>query len=272
MKRLCALSGLALLGGAALAQGTITDGEALFQFFSGTSGERMTADGGEANFSANEGTTDHVFQNWWWFRVDNVDTREYALSGLTSQSYVGAVATLTFTEPEGIDFTLVYTITDLGGNSATLVASLTALNNSGRAMDLNLFNYVDYDVGGSFGNDSATLLGPAPNARMRITDGGGPDFTEFLGVGFPAWEVDTWANVSGRLADGFINNYSNTGLPFGPADWTGAYQWRIRQLRAGQSVTVVEGLSINTGAVPEPATLLALGPALAALAARRRRK
>ena len=75
-----------------------------------------------------------------------------------------------------------------------------------------------------------------------------------------------WYRTVGDSPD-FETNLNDTGLPFGPGDFTGAYQWR-QFLAPGDSATFVETITIG---VPEPATLSMMGLIGLVAVCRRRR-
>ena len=243
------------LSASAMAQGVITDGDARFEF-------RDSASPGLADFEP-DGSTDHLFQNWWWYRVDGATEESSMMWFPADQSYVGNVATLGASEPS-FDWELTVTLTDGGvPGQAQIVERMTLANTTGSPISVALFNYADFDVGGDSGTDGAILVNPE---LMRISYQ--TDYAEFLGVGADAWEVQVWSDLRDDLDDGGITNLSNTGLPFGPDDFTGAFQWNLT-IPAGGKVTVVEGLSVNMAAVPEPATLSLLAFGVLALLRRR---
>jgi hypothetical protein len=240
--------------------GTITDGTATFAWTGSTTTE------GQADFSAGGG--DYVYQNWWWFRVEG-GTAETPLPwagwtppGPDVESYTGGTATLGWDDglaPFG-DFTaeLAVTIDEVAaGVSATVVEAMTITNTGSDRLRLSLFNYLDVDVMDS-SDDTAELV--APN-HMRIADE--DEYVEFLGVGADAYQVLPWNDLLAMLQDGAVTDLDSTGLPFGPGDFSGAFQWDL-ELAPGASMTVIEGLSINTDAVPEPSMLvmMALGGAI----------
>ena len=93
---------------------------------------------------------------------------------------------------------------------AQIVEAMNLVNTTNKAIEVALFNYVDFDVSSTFGDDSAILVNPQ---LMRITDGGGADFAEFLGVGANAWEAAAFPTLRTALDDGAITNLGNVGLP-----------------------------------------------------------
>lgn len=110
-----------------------------------------------------------------------------------------------------------------GGTSAFLTADITATNLTGAPLDLTLIHYLDLDLQPSIGDDSAVMV---PNNVIRVTDPG-TNTIDFEAVNPDAFEVRTF----GGALDAAIHNtaavidLNNTGLPFGPADFTGAFQW-----------------------------------------------
>lgn len=197
-----------------------------------------------ADFIVNIPTTtpDHLFQNGWWFRTDGM-TREFAVATQTDFSQPSPNrALLTFREPEGVIFHFDYRLNSLGTGNGHLVIVATITNPSATgSRTVDLFHYHDFDVNGTAGGDTAVAL--SPNWH-RITDGttvaeviASPNFL----VG---WELNTWPNVRNRLTDAAISNLPNTSPSVGPADVSGAFQWRFA-LGPGQSVQVILQKAIN---------------------------
>ncbi len=70
----------------------------------------------------------------------------------------------------------------------------------------------------------------------------------------------------GSLVDTSVTNLNNSGLPFGPGDYTGAWQWDL-VIGAGESATVSSSFGTTPPAeVPEPSSyaLVSLGVGLMA--------
>jgi hypothetical protein len=280
-------SALLMVGGTACAfgQAVITSGGSQFGWTSATDANisgaavRTGTTAGEGSVLKTAAGADVLFANWWWYRVNSAtvpsgpfsDTREFALSRLQSKSVVGNTMTLNYTETTDgtangavlFDAALRYTITN--NASGVLVNSDTFITNqSGSAMTLSIFGYVDYDVTTS-NNNSATMVGDVTSGRMVVTNGGNSATYRFLDGS--AYQVSAFSTVRGSLSNAGIDNLNNTGLPFGPGDFTGAVQWDIT-LQARESISILTSYS----AVPEPASMAALGLGLAGIIARRRRK
>lgn len=253
---LVAIAGVACAP-AAFGQGTITDNTVSFDWnsFGGTG----------AVTDYNVAGSDHSFQTDFWHRIGGAG-QETLFGAPTSQNYAGDTATFTYNLANGVTATLVSVIQEVVANqSAIMFQTLTINNNSGRDLAMSMFHYQDYDVGGTFGDDSAVLQ--ATN-NMLVTDGGSNDFADYFGPGASAWEVEPFPMLRNRLNDAAVDNWGNSGLPFGPADFTGSFQWDL-SIPEGGSATIRVGLSINTP-VPAPGALALLG--IAGLAVRRRRR
>lgn len=268
MKKILVLFCAFALTVAAWPQGVITDGDARWEYNNAFTG----------NFQP-DGGTDHLFFNWWWYRVNSAigtDTQENRFPfPADSESYVANVANMGWSfgisDPRGtidiFDASLRVQLNDgASPGEATVRQEMLITNTSTGTLSISIFNYADFDVGGSFGGDSATMAGDI----MTITDAASGDFIDFLGVGANAFQVVDWPGLTNFLDDGVIDNLDNTGMPYGGPDFTGAFQWDL-SIPVGQEVMINEGISVNVP-IPEPATLLILSGALAAMAARRRRK
>lgn len=244
---------------------TIFDGDAWFGITDSPSSGTATAPP-TAIFRVSGPTgTNHLHGTWWWFRVQG-DTREYAFHNASGTTGGGNTATTTWAmagtaggNPYAFSAALTYTVTDTGEHQGQLVQSLSITNTADQPMTLHLFNYADFDVNNSSGNDSAV----GGLGGITITDG--PWTILYQGIGASAYQVTPYAGLLAQLTDASATNFSNTGLPFGPSDITAGFQWTLN-LDAGQSATVVMSFAV----VPTPASLALLG--LGVLTAARRRR
>ena len=271
MKRnICVVAG-ALLASLSFGQTIITSGSSSFGWTSATDANisgstvRTGTSGGTSVVYSASGSPDQLYQNWWWYRVNGVNSREYALSGLTSKVVSGNRMTLNYREPEGFDVELRYTITNRPeGALVTGTAFVTSVSSS--PLDFDFFNYMDFDIGGA-SNDQAVRISDNPAFRMKIFDTGSNVSAEYRAIDGIAYQVGNFASVRSLLTNTNVDNLNNTGLPYGPGDFTAANQWKFT-LYEGEQIAIQTSYLLNP--VPEPATMAVLG--LGTLALLRRRK
>ncbi len=199
-----------------LAQGTITDGGTNFDINNFTSSSGMSAD-----FEVPTGT-DHLFATWWWYRIQG-DQQETVFPPPDAQNYVGNTATLTWNDVDGRGFGAQLVLTLMGsngGNSGILLEELTISNPAGvPSLEITLFKYADFDVDASAGGDSATLANA--NNHIQIMD---TNLADFFMPDATSFGVDGFPLIRDVLNDALTNDFTNTGLPFGPGDFTGVLQ------------------------------------------------
>lgn len=223
----------------ASAQGSIADGDLTWAYVG------FGALTGNANFFPTGAGNDHVYQQWWWYRVGGTGP-ETVFPTPTSQTYQGNQATLTHALPQ-FDAQLQLTVTDGTANaSGSLVQQMAVTNTSGGPITLHLFSYVDFDVLGA-GGDAAAFVGGDPT-HMRVTDTTGA-YSDFLGVDADAYQVTIFATLRTALQDATTTNLNNTGVPFGPGDFTGAFQWTL-DLAAGEEMSIYVVITCNEAAEP----------------------
>lgn len=239
---------VAVLAGAtvAQAQGTITDAPATFVRNTGAFSNSPSA-----NFTGVSATLsqDHLFETGWWFRVTG-DTQETFFPVPTTQNYTGAMSTNDWTDvgARGLfDAQERVLVKNVGGPSGFARMTMKITNRSAvNPLTIEIFHLADIDLAGST-NDSAVLL--ARNNHLRVTDPSG-NVAEYRGVGANAYLVRPFGatDIGAVLGDTAVTNFDNTGLPFGPGDFTGGYQWSLTIPPNGdRSVTVI--LSVNASLV-----------------------
>ncbi|MBL8087893.1 MAG: PEP-CTERM sorting domain-containing protein [Chthonomonas sp.] len=206
---------------------------------------------------------------WFYYNGDG-GGREYALSNQVAATVGASSATMTYREWDGannankFEWTLTYNLTATSVNSATMTLDWKVKNVSAEDHSLNVF--ILGDLGGS--NDSITY-----NNGRYVFNTNLPNSTKITmdSYGLPITSYEATKNdatFNKLLGDSsLLTNLTNVASETG--DVAGAYHFNIGTLRSndfrcGQIVVKYE-------AVPEPATMAALGLGVLAVAARRRR-
>lgn len=236
----------------ALAQGTIT--QAPVNFVRGTS-PWDTTPAADLNGVSATLSQDHLFETGWWFRVAG-DTQETAFPVPDSQSYVGATSQHTWSDVGGrglfsaIEMAQVFNTQPIYGANSGYVGMQMVITNLSASdpLELELFHFVDFDVAGA-GSDSAALVELTPLTIMALTDPSGnaaqyisfPSFTGYLVRPFGA------TDVAAVLSDASVTDFDDSGLPFGPGDFTGGWQHSLSMEPSGSAVVLVYLMVNSTG-------------------------
>lgn len=208
------------------------------------------------------GTGDYLFEDGWWFRVSG-DTQESFFPVPTTTACAGAAGTITWADVNGrgvFSARNTLSLTSAGANQGVLTLTMSVTNLSTvNPLTISLFHGADFDVNGTAATDNATLL--VPNTHMRITDTTA-GFAEYKATSpASAFLVRPFAattDVFGILGNTAVDNFDNTTLPFGPGDFTGAYQWNLVIPAAG-TASVTTQLTGNTILPPVVAANVSVG-------------
>ena len=229
----------------AVAQGVIRDRHASYEIVSLPA--TSTATGVTTNNFTAIPSTDQLFQLSWFYRVDN-DPREYSFNtsnGQLQQIWRPNELTLIWGNVDGRNLTAVCRaqVYAVGTTAGVVVYTMTVANMSAAPVRLNLYSYADFDTCGTAGADAAAAM-PTGN-EIFIRDAACTGGCWYIAYGADAFEVATYNSIGGKLTNANVDNLANTGLPFGPADFTAAHQWRDRTLAPNQALTVRIALGHN---------------------------
>lgn len=256
---------IAMVAGAASATPT--------SIFDGNSQADFDTASGQVNWLVDG--VDQVFRQEFWFRRNGVDSRELRVDD-TNLNLVGTFSTDTnpftdnrndaygvlFNDGSGLEIEVLYTLRGGAASSgqSDLGEQITLRNLSNQAMTLSFFQYVDFDLGGDFGDDTVEILN---SNTVRQSD---DIFSVAETVVTPAaslFDVGEAFALRGLLTDSDIDDLGGNTFYQGDASW--AFQWNIT-IAAGQSFLISKDKSIT----PAPGSLALLG--LGGLAAARRRR
>ena len=189
---------------------------------------------------------DHGYQSWWWYRLAG-DTREYALANadVTQSVWAGDLGKTHFELPLFMAH-CEYKLMQPGTDQASVLTTLEITNTGTAPVSITIFHYLDCDLQPNLGNDSAALT--TNPSIMRITDPAGP-YAEYGAKDAAAYSVTPFATLRTQLTDTVVTTLTSTGLPFGPADWTGGWEWAQVTLAPGGIKTYTVVHTINTPAV-----------------------
>jgi len=228
----------------------VADGDASYTYLgfdNGPCGDRVSFVPGTVG-----GAIDVAWQNWWWFGINGAP--ESQLPTPSAQSYVGDTATLSFSSigVSGLDATLIGRVIDgAGDNTANWQERLTIFNGSPNTVTLDVFQYADIEVGGTYNGDLADRVAPGDATWIRITDPAVPaNYQDHRALAPSGYRVVAYAQLCNVLADGAEDDLLDEGLPFGPGDYTGAFEWREIQLASGESREFSTAIGIGEPAQP----------------------
>lgn len=206
---------------------------------SGPAGATGTGGAGANMRLMGSASTDQLFQSWWWYRIDGVDQREFALANAMGSTFGGNMAVTTWVYP-AFTMELTYIVQDNGVNMGRVRETMRITNTGTAALTMAVFNYTDFDLGMTPAGDSA-VLGAGPQT-IRIMDGS--MFAELECPGANGYAVDVFPALRTRLANAGVDNLMNTGLPFSSEDFTAAFQWNV-MLAAGASTVLLQEMRVN---------------------------
>jgi large repetitive protein len=214
-------------------------------------------------------------QQWFWYRLGNDPERSIDTISAPQivQSSPGAMTSL-YHDPLQ-RFTLGITYTLRGGlplSGAADIAEQISINNiSGAALDFHFFQYSDFDLAGTGGNDSVLLSVNGFTHRINQADQtDGTSLAEVVNTPNASHgEAAFFPATLNRLNDGLPTTL-NDNLLSENGDVTWALQWDFN-LPAGGSFLISKDKSLSMSFVPEPSALALVAVGLLTCALRRRR-
>ena len=234
-----------------------------------------TASAGMGNF-VDPGGVDHMYQNWWWYRVEGANQETVVPVPLRLDSGPQTNSAVLQATTGGLRIQFTYTLTGVNPSLAKVLIDWEVQNLLPSLRTVNLFAYSDFNLNGSSAGDSGVLANPN---TIRYTEGTTAADVTASTDGLLGYDVGAFSTLRDLLDDGSVYNVSNSGLPFGPADMTSVFQWR-KTLAQNESMRGTLEKVVNLSyspppsgpVIPEPGTWALMLSGLAPVALRLRRK
>jgi hypothetical protein len=141
--------------------------------------------------------------------------------------------------------------------------TITIYNLSGAPLDFHFFQYSDFDLAGTSGNDSVQLgrnIRGLFNETLQVDNAGGALTEAVTTTGANHGEAALFASTLLRLNDGTGSNLSDVGGPVGPGDATWALQWDM--LIDPGSYALISKHKFLAVVIPEPSCMSLIGVGL----------
>jgi hypothetical protein len=206
---------------------------------------------------------DQLFQQAFWYRVGNGPEQSlhslpigFQLASNTNSDPGLDTLNVVYNGP-GYNIEVSYRLDGgiAGSGASDMGEQIAVTNNTGSPLDFHFFQYSDFEILGTAGNDTAVFL----NANTVQQSEGVFSLNET--VASPAAshrEINFYDVTLDKLEDGVastLNDLPAIGVPLGPGDMTWAFQWDRIIPASGLGRTFIISKDKRLSVVPEPTTV-----------------
>lgn len=195
--------------------------------------------------------SDHAFESFWAYNAEGLSQNSFFTFGAASVTGDTAIIPISGFN-QFLTGTITVTIAHGPRTGEAIVTQTLSITNSGTTAsnDWRLFYYSDFDVDGVASANSAAFTDAD---TIRVQRAGSPTVLDFEALDpFSKYQVGEYSTLRDTMMGFPADTLDDTGLPFAPANFTGAFEWDFN-LAAGQTVTRSILASVI---VPEPGSLI----------------
>jgi len=222
---------------------------------------------------------DQLFKQWFWYREGDVGegTREYSISTLSAPTVTGSGNSATIAYSGSLfDISITYLLAGGAGGSgqSTLNEDILIVNKTAALLDLQFFQYSDFDLAGTKEGDTALLYPSTSPYELAYQWDGNVGLTEGIISVNPfasRGDVGFAPTIVNLLEDNSVTDLYTSTSTVGPGDVEFAFQWDLA-IEAGGAVTISKVKDLNVYIIPEPAVTALSLMGLAFVAVRRLRR